>query len=651
MAPGDSLNPLSHEEWYRIVTSSMPTIAWATDLELRFVWGTGAGLEMLGLRPNQLNGQSLYEYFEEDDVDCLPIRMHFQALAGRRVTYSQMWGDRFYHTYLEPLRNEFGDITGCLGLSIDISSSMSANHNKRTTALSRIAFRESPRAMVVCELPNLEVKMVNNQFLAVTGFQHQHVTGNPLQELECWNDPEELKPLSRIEPGGARIDGAPCSFNYVGPVEPGDLENATSTIAAYSARAVEMEGEPHLIFTLDTISLNTEVEAAVKKVANFEQYASVVPAMLYQIRGKNNSTEIAVDFVSPFVTELLGLSAEAICQDPMLLFEAIHPDDRGLYYGKALTATEKKSPFEIEMRMVGVSGQVRWVRCVSRPYTLNDDEIVFHGACFDIHDSMQREQNLKQSVDQLIQLRHDEKQVTDSRNRSAIADAAEARRNALCAQATNALLQKTIDLQERERKLVSYELHDGLVQDIVGASYTVQGLKARLGDEHECAPELAMIERMLNSATIESRRLVRELRPKSLQQLSLVEAIRNLISEEEASGDFRIEFTHTDIGELPPVLAAAAMRIIQESINNVRRHAQIDYCRVGLTRDEGQLKLVVEDHGCGFDSEAVPPNRYGLESIRERARIFGGVATITSKPGEGTRVMVQLPAATIESLG
>ena len=90
-------------------------------------------------------------------------------------------------------------------------------------------------------------------------------------------------------------------------------------------------------------------------------------------------------------------------------------------------------------------------------------------------------------------------------------------------------------------------------------------------------------------------------------------------------------------------MANALYRITQESLTNARRYSQSERLRVQLTKREDHVRIEVQDRGIGFDPETVEADCFGLEGIRERARLFGGRATIDSTPGKGTLVVVELP--------
>ncbi|HRX79044.1 MAG TPA: ATP-binding protein, partial [Pirellulaceae bacterium] len=93
-------------------------------------------------------------------------------------------------------------------------------------------------------------------------------------------------------------------------------------------------------------------------------------------------------------------------------------------------------------------------------------------------------------------------------------------------------------------------------------------------------------------------------------------------------------------------LEGMIFRMVQESLNNVEKHAKAKYASVRITQDGGQLKIVVRDDGKGFNPAKVSRRRFGLRSIRERARLVGGTVQIESEPGKGTSVIIQLPIVT-----
>ncbi|KAA3663780.1 MAG: PAS domain S-box protein [Chloroflexi bacterium] len=104
-----------------MIVEQVGAIIWTTNKDLRFTSSQGAGLASLNLQLDQIVGSTLFEYFQTDDKEYLPIIAHHRALKGESATYEQSWDNYTFQTCLEPMRNESGDIIGVIGISIDIT--------------------------------------------------------------------------------------------------------------------------------------------------------------------------------------------------------------------------------------------------------------------------------------------------------------------------------------------------------------------------------------------------------------------------------------------------------------------------------------------------------------------------------------------------
>ena len=203
------------------------------------------------------------------------------------------------------------------------------------------------------------------------------------------------------------------------------------------------------------------------------------------------------------------------------------------------------------------------------------------------------------------------------------------------------MLRRLIDIQEKERQLVSYEIHDGLAQYIAGA---IMHLEAHLHHLEAREPK-DLIEgmRLLRAAAEESRRLIGGLRPPALDELGIVEAIESLIADAQTEIP-QVTFTHgLPDGRLPAPLETAIFRVVQESLSNARRHAKARSTSVTIEQAPGGVHVCIRDDGRGFDLAQVPDNRFGLEGIRQRCRLAGAEPRIESAPGKGTVIDVVLP--------
>jgi signal transduction histidine kinase len=202
-------------------------------------------------------------------------------------------------------------------------------------------------------------------------------------------------------------------------------------------------------------------------------------------------------------------------------------------------------------------------------------------------------------------------------------------------------LRRLIDLQERERRLVSYDIHDGLVQYLTAG---LLHLEASAGPPDSMPPDsYANFQRgmsLLREALEEGRRLIGDLRPPILDERGVVEAIRYLVSEFKQDIPELQFIDRAHCGRLSPPLEVAIFRITQEALSNIRKHSETGRAQVELVQHGDWLRLIVKDWGKGFNLSEVREDRYGLQGIQQRARLLGTRAIIESKPGEGTTIVV-----------
>jgi PAS domain S-box-containing protein len=206
-------------------------------------------------------------------------------------------------------------------------------------------------------------------------------------------------------------------------------------------------------------------------------------------------------------------------------------------------------------------------------------------------------------------------------------------------------LKRLLQSSDRERQLIAYEIHDGLAQQLAGAIMQIETYwhqKEAKPKEATKAYEAALT--MLRQAHFETRRLISGVRPPILDESGVVAAVAHLVNEQTLENGPKIEF-HGDVsfGRLVPILENAIYRIVQEGLANACKYSQSDTVRVELVQCGDVLRIRVQDWGIGFDPAAAREDHFGLEGIRERARLLGGNTTIESRQKRGTSMSVELP--------
>lgn len=224
-------------------------------------------------------------------------------------------------------------------------------------------------------------------------------------------------------------------------------------------------------------------------------------------------------------------------------------------------------------------------------------------------------------------------------------DVTEQRRAAEEVRREQDLLRQLLEFHERDRRLLAFELHDGFAQHLTGAMMSLEAATQWMVSNPEKA--LGPIRegtRLLRESIAESRRLVGGLRPPVLDQFGIVPAVEHLVQLNRREGKFEIEFVSRGRPRrLASPLENAIFRIVQETLANARRHSRSSRAMVELHLADDGICLTVQDWGTGFDVASIREGRFGLQGVRERARLLGGSAEVTSVAGEGTTIRVRLP--------
>jgi len=212
-------------------------------------------------------------------------------------------------------------------------------------------------------------------------------------------------------------------------------------------------------------------------------------------------------------------------------------------------------------------------------------------------------------------------------------------------QTQNHLLTRLLDVEEQKQKLMAYEIHDGLAQQLAGALQRFETYRdlQPLGDSDSLKVfDLGTV--LLRRALHEARRLISGLQSPLLERFSLAAAIGELIQESRELAEVEIEYYHDlQMSLLPLSLVGAVFRIVQESLTNACCHSRCKKIRVELTDQDNCIRILIQDWGIGFDPENVEEGHFGLQGIQTRAEKFGGKVIITSSPGTGTSIFVEIP--------
>lgn len=199
-------------------------------------------------------------------------------------------------------------------------------------------------------------------------------------------------------------------------------------------------------------------------------------------------------------------------------------------------------------------------------------------------------------------------------------------------------------LEERQR--LARELHDSVSQALYGIAMSARAAQIAVKrDPQGVTIPVDYILSLAEGAITEMRALIFELRPETLLEEGLVVLLTKHAAAVRARHALNVDVQFGEEPDVPLAVKEALYRIAQEALHNVVKHAQARRVSMRLAQEDGAWVLEVDDDGLGFDVNASFPGHLGQQSMRERASALGGLVTVDSRPGRGTRVRARVPAA------
>lgn len=214
------------------------------------------------------------------------------------------------------------------------------------------------------------------------------------------------------------------------------------------------------------------------------------------------------------------------------------------------------------------------------------------------------------------------------------------------------LMTRLASSQEEERRRISRDLHDGVIQNLSGMIFSLSFLEKALGQSDQGAiDEIAQLVQIVEGTIADIRQVIYDLRPTILDTLGLVPTLEKHLERFGANNSIEISYNPQLSSRLPETVETGLFRLAQEALNNIKKHAEAKKVTLDLKRIKKQAIMTIKDNGRGFDplkanDRASQDSGFGLSGMRERVQSLGGNVEITSKPGSGTEVTVTVPMAT-----
>jgi PAS domain S-box-containing protein len=212
---------------------------------------------------------------------------------------------------------------------------------------------------------------------------------------------------------------------------------------------------------------------------------------------------------------------------------------------------------------------------------------------------------------------------------------------------------KVLQAQEEERRRISRELHDDIVQKVAALAIGMSRVKRQaVAVSESLAEELAGMQQRISALAQDVRQISHRLHPAVLEHAGLMTALKVFVEEFSEAEGLEVMLTVPDSSDtIPREVAMCVYRVVQEWLRNIAKHARAKSAEVVVSIAANDLHLVIKDGGQGFDVEEARGKGLGLVSIEERVRICQGTVKITSEFNRGSALEARIPLAVSQAAG
>ncbi|MEN3297420.1 MAG: hypothetical protein V7642_6673 [Burkholderiales bacterium] len=387
-------------------------------------------------------------------------------------------------------------------------------------------------------------------------------------------------------------------YDYVDYVSTGTREQSYSGIVSgINERRRQRIGRRH-----------SEIELR-ESAERFQSLVEQLPGMPYIANLDSVGSNV---YVSPKIEELLGFTAEQWCTDPELRIRQLHPEDRVPVLEAINDARSRKSSFSIDYRIYRSDGKLRWFHDEARVVTGAHGEPLFlQGAILDVTERKQAQAELEQSHHELQEM-----------------------------------IGALDSLRVEEQRRLAHEMHDDFGQLLAAMKMDISTLQQHLPQsDARIVRHLSSISELVDAMVASVRRIIADLPPKVLEDVGLYSALEVMVTNFEKRHRIACELR---LSESEPILeakvASAIYRMVQETLNNVAKHADASYVEAEVVSSTAEISLRVKDNGRGMAPDKLQkPGSFGLVGMRQRVSALGGEMKVDSCEGAGTAIMITIP--------
>jgi PAS domain S-box-containing protein len=499
---------------------------------------------------------------------------------------------RHVHALAHPVLDRVGEVIEFMGVFMDVTEQHEARDRLRLVI-------DTMPALVATLRPDGSANFYNRRWLEYLGL--------PLEEVLGWGwtrvtHPQDLEDFL-LHWRAAMVSGEPFEREA-------RLRRADGQYRWLLIRAVPLRDEQGKITDWYATSIDIEDrKQAEKAVRRSEAYLAEAQALSHTGCWARRLTTDEM-YWSEEAFAILGLDPQSTRASRRLMTQLWHPEDRDRAEQTIEAAAREKRAYEMEVRLVRPDGSIRHAQILGHPVLDQAGRVVeFMGVIMDVTGRKLGERALRRAHERVLEARF------------------------------------AAALEERTR--IAREIHDTLLQGFTGVALKLVAGVNRVSGPPDTVAALHEVIRLAQQTLVDARRAVWDLRSPSLAEGDFPAAVRAAAEDCVRGTGITLEFEVGDHSRpVDPDIEAVAIRVVQEAITNVVKHAGAHTLQVRLSFEARGLRLSVIDDGRGF---AIDPNirayggHWGLVGMRERATRVRGKLLVRSSPGHGTEIALLVP--------
>jgi PAS domain S-box-containing protein len=398
----------------------------------------------------------------------------------------------------------------------------------------------------------------------------------------------------------------------------------------------EIRGETYILQTDQDI---TETKQALEALQESEErFRAILRQAVAGIVRKDTVGTLL--FVNDEFCRMIGYSASELVSEGKTCWDLTHPDDLEQNQMSFNRMIQDGIPFQMERRLIRKDGSILWCNLSVAPVMdASGNTISAVGVEVDITARKQVEPPRR-----LVNLELESRVEERTAELQAMNQALQKSRRRL-----QVLSQRLVQVQEEERRSLARELHDQVGQSLIALNLNLTIIQRELsqGYTEQLSTRLADSIQLVTQVIKLVRDVMSNLRPSHLDDYGLESALQTYINKFQTRYGIPVKFEKPSppVPRLENSIEVTLLRISQEALTNIARHAQASQAILLLQVDEKKIYLTIEDNGIGIPSvDAAKRSRsHGLNIMQERAEALEGTLDIRSASGQGTKIEVVIP--------